>query len=268
MASNLKNENTLRIKLTMIGKVGIFSIASLLLISCQNGSGGFERGDFSGWFREFPKEYSGQIVTSPVRCGKYAARFEIRSGDRFWMGGNRTEIHEYFAKAPFHKEVWYGFSTFVPNDWPDLENRTVISQWHATPDKGEAYRSPPLAIRYIGGQLRVTGITSNKQIQKMNDGRWLSLYNDRGRWKKGGWNDWIFQVIWSWEQDGMVKAWLNDTQVIDYQGPIGYRDDAGPWFKMGIYRDDHDVPQILFHDEYRKGASFAEVNPSHCDRKK
>lgn len=250
--------------MTVIRKLSMFLIAPLL-ISCQSTLSGFEQGSFSGWFEEFPREYSGQIVTSPVRCGKYAARFEIRKGDRFWMGKYRSEIHEYFTKAPFHQAVWYGLSTFIPHDWQDLENRTVISQWHGTPDNGEVYRSPPLAIRYTGGRLTITGITSDKSIQKKNDGRRLQLYNDHGRWKKEVWNDWVFQVIWSWEQDGRVKAWLNGTKVVDYHGPIGYKDDAGPWFKMGIYRDDHDVPQVLIHDEYKRGNSFDDVDPSRCE---
>ena len=246
-------------------KISIFLIAPFFLISCGGTLNGFENGSFLGWFTEFPKKHSGQIVTSPVRCGKYAARFEIRKGDHFWIGGFRSEIHEYFAKAPYHEVIWYGFSTLIPHDWPELENRTVIFQWHGTPDKFELYRSPPLAIRYTGGQLTITGITSEKRIQEENDGRRLILYTDNGRWEKGVWNDWVFQVIWSWEQDGMVKAWLNGAQVVDYHGSIGYNDDAGPWVKMGIYRDDHNLSQVLFHDEYRRGKSLAEVDPTQCD---
>lgn len=250
---------------TMIKQLGFIIPALFLLASCEATLSGFEKGDFSGWFTEFPKWYSGQIVTSPVRCGRYAARFESRKGDKHWMGKYRSEVHEYFSKAPYNQSIWYGFSTFIPEDWPDLDSRTVISQWHATPDRGEIYRSPPLAIRYTGGQMTVTGIYSAERIQRRNDGDRLILYTHQGAWEKGIWNDWVFQVIWNWQRDGMVKAWLNGEQIVDYHGPIGYNDAAGAWFKMGIYRDDHDVPQVLYHDEYKRGKSFAEVDPRQCD---
>ncbi len=228
---------------------------------------GFETGDFSGWMKELAQPYSGQIVTSPVRCGSYAARFEIREGDvNPPVIGYRAEIHEllYFI-APIGSEQWYGFSTYIPLDWPDLDNRTVISQWHATPDLGEVWRSPPLAIRYTGGQLTVTGRYSAEPIQDENDGVPLDLYTPPGSLEKGVWHDWVFHVRWQYEGEGLVEAWLDDLQVIDYVGPIGYNDHLGLWFKWGIYRDDHPETQVLFHDDYRRGNSYEEVDPKGCD---
>ena len=228
---------------------------------------GFETGNFAGWMKELAQPYSGQIVTSPVRCGDYAARFEIREGDvQPPIIGYRTEIHEllYFI-APIGSEQWYGFSTYIPTDWPDLDNRTVISQWHATPDAGEVWRSPPLAVRYTGGRITVTGRYSIEPIQNENDGVMLDLYTHSDTFAKGVWHDWVFHVRWLYEDEGFVEAWLDDTQVVDYQGPIGYNDKVGVWFKWGIYRNDHPVTQVIFHDEYRRGNSHEEVDPGICE---
>jgi hypothetical protein len=230
---------------------------------------GFENADFYGWTKEFGQPYSGQIVTSPVRCGGYAARFEIREGDQAGpIGGYRTEVHELLHYiAPVGSEQWYGFSTYIPPDWPDLDNRTVIAQWHATPDllDGEVWRSPPLAIRTSGGQLTVTGRYSAEQTQTENDGVMLDLYTHPGTFEKGVWHDWVFHLKWQYDNQGFVEAWLDDTLVIDYQGPIGYNDHVGLWFKWGIYRDDHPVTQVIYHDEYRRGSNYDQADPSSCD---
>jgi len=226
---------------------------------------GFESGDFRGWSKEFSQSYSGQVVTSPVRAGKYAARFEIRGGDRAGLlGGYRAEIHEFPRHiAPLGSEKWYGFSIYVPRDWPELNNRTVIGQWHATPDllRGEVWRSPPLAIRYREGRLRVTARYSKERVQKENDGTRLELYSHPGEFAKGRWHDWVFHVKWAPNEDGFVEAWLDDRRIIDYRGPIGYNDLLGLWFKFGIYRDDHPTTQVLYFDDYRRGKSYDEVKP-------
>jgi len=246
-----------------------FVLVSTLVASCFPGNGhkGFETADFSGWMAELAEPYSGQIVTSPVRCGHYAARFEIREGDEGGpFDGYRAELHELLHYiAPVGSEQWYGSSTFIPEDWPDLDNRTVITQWHATPDAGEVWRSPPLAIRYSGGRITVDCRYSAEPIQTENDGTIVILYEETEPLEKGIWHDWIFHVRWSYAGDGLVEAWLGGVQVIDYDGPVGYNDNIGVWFKWGIYRDDHTLTQVLYHDEYRRGTSYEEVDPSNCD---
>jgi hypothetical protein len=93
----------------------------------------------------------------------------------------------------------------------------------------------------------------------------LDLYTHPGSFEKGVWHDWIFHVKWHYGNQGFVEAWLDDTQVIDYQGPIGYNDLLGSWFKWGIYRDDHPVTQAIYHDEYRRGGGYEQVDPGSCD---
>ena len=102
-------------------------------------------------------------------------------------------------------------------------------------------------------------------IQTANDGTIVILYEGPEPLEKGVWHDWIFHVRWSFAGDGFVSAWLDGVQVIDYEGPVGYNDRIGVWFKWGIYRDDHSEPQVIFHDEYRRGMSYEEVDPSNCD---
>ena len=116
----------------------------------------FETEDFSGWVRQFARSYSGQIVTSPVRAGQYAARFELRSDDpEVFDGGMRSEVmpssnDNYSGKFfdPVGSERWYGFSIFLPDDWVEDIAPEIVAQWHAQPDfnLGDNWQSPPLAI--------------------------------------------------------------------------------------------------------------------------
>jgi hypothetical protein len=227
-----------------------------LLAGCKH-LNGFEHGDFRGWIPEFPESYSGQIVEAPVRCGQYAARFEWRPGDIPWTGGYRAEINEYYVKATQGQPLWYAFSSWIPASW---QGEAVITQWHATPDPGEVWRSPPLALRYDGDRLRVTARTSPEPIQRDNDAPEWDLYVD-DQLPTEEWNDWVFRVVWSWEQDGSVAAWLNGVKVIDYIGPIGYNDIDGTYFKFGIYNQGVSFIQVIFHDEYRRGKTPSAVIP-------
>jgi len=220
---------------------------AITLSGCADlGNRGFEWGNFFAWLPEFSESYSGRIVESPVRCGKYAARFEHRPGDEPWTGGFRSELSEYFGKVDFNTPVWYAFSTYIPESF---QGEAIISQWHATPDAGEVWRSPPLALHYDGTMLRVTERNSDIRIQQDNDAHEQNLYVTS--LDKETWNDWVFRVVWSY-QLGSVDAWLNGTQVIEYEGPIGYNDTRGPFFKFGIYNQGVSHTQVIYHDEYSR----------------
>lgn len=222
---------------------------------------GFESGDLEGWSQELAGPWSA-VVVDEARCGRHAVRFEIRTGDAPEAStGFRAELHELLDHiAPVGSERWVAFSTLIPESWPDLDNRTVIAQWHATPDllDGEVWRSPPLAVRYVGGELTVTARASAEPVQLENDAPEEVLYRHPDL-EKGVWHDWIFHIVWSWEEDGLVEAWLDGEPVISRDGPVGYNDRVGTWFKWGIYRDDHPETQALLHDHYRRGPTAAAV---------
>ena len=226
------------------------------LFGCARlGNEGFEWGNFLGWLPEFPESYSGRVVDSPVRCGNYAARFEYRPGDEAWTGGYRSEVSESFGKAAFNRPVWYAFSTYIPDSY---RGEAVLSQWHATRDAGEAWRSPPLALRYDGRTLRVTARHSDILIQQENDAPEHNLHVTP--LEREAWNDWVFRVVWSHES-GSVDAWLNGAKVIEYRGPIGYRDRRGPYFKFGIYNQGVPHVQVVYHDEYYRSDNALPLRP-------
>jgi hypothetical protein len=218
----------------------------------------FESGDFSGWTKKFADLYSGQIVSNPVRGGRYAAKFELRTGDDTG-DGVRAEVKEEY-RAPFGREIWYSFSTLIPSEFPIVETPIIISQWHASEDPGEevAARSPILANRYGSGDLVIDIRFSSQRIQRTNDGISKVLYEQKS-FPKGVWHDFIYRICWSYHSDGLIDCWLDGKQIIGYRGPVGYNDGVGPYFKFGLYHHGGSKPFIIYHDEYRRGFSRIDV---------
>ncbi len=227
----------------------------------------FESGDLSGW-RDGGHccTDSTQVVTSPVRSGKYAVRNIVRDGNIPTpnpMGGNeRSEIMLNGAndqdKIPYSTDVWQGFSVYIdPRYQPNGSYRfNIIAQWHAATG-GD---SPILSLQYIYGGDFYIGIRST---EGSNQDKWI------GKATQGVWHDFIFNTRFDYRLSGnhYVRVWMdgNPDPVLDYGGPVGYDYDynTGPYLKMGIYRnkDIYSDTEIIYHDEYRRGTSCAEVNP-------
>jgi len=70
----------------------------------------------------------------------------------------------------------------------------------------------------------------------------------------------VFRIRFSPRADGLLQAWLNGRQVVDYRGATaypetpatGYDSPSRFYFKMGLYRDLMAQPMTIYLDEYRK----------------
>jgi hypothetical protein len=186
-----------------------------------------------------------------VRAGAGALRFEVRERDVAQIGGDgedteRTELREARTLWSRFGETWeYGFSMYVPPDFPILDLRLVTAQWKQR-CKIDCNRSPIVAQRYRQGVLFVTietpkGRETIGRYDGAVPGRWLDLrYRIR------------FSVF-----DGEVAAWVNGDQVADYRGPLGFPDDhPDVRFGFGLYRNRLTQPMVLYFDEYRKEQAF------------
>jgi hypothetical protein len=146
----------------------------------------------------------------------------------------------------------YSFSDFIPSDFPIVPIRLVIAQWkqdcnsHAPCDND----SPVVAVRYVSGVLRITRQNSRHQ---------QTLYETTES-LLGKWTDFRFQIRFTPREGGLIRAWINGAQVIDYRGVTAYPENAETgyanpshfYFKMGPYRDLMDAPMTIYIDEYRK----------------
>ena len=201
-----------------------------------------------------------EMQSTFARAGHGAVKITVRSRDIFEAGQNgnadseRDELLE--ARNLTSKEdltYEYSWSMYVPADFPIVPVRLVVAQWkqYCNDDsKPCSDDSPVLAVRYIGGILRITQDIDHKNF---------ILYEEK-RDLRGHWLDLRFQVCFTPQQIGRLKAWLDGRQVVDFTGvtanpqtaTTGYASPGFFYFKMGLYRNVMLQPMTIYLDEYRK----------------
>ncbi|NJL84322.1 MAG: hypothetical protein HC890_17895 [Chloroflexaceae bacterium] len=94
----------------------------------------FEQDDnLSQWIRDLCCDRSLKRVTSPVRSGEYAARFNLARQDPIVENSKRVEIKRYglFGAGT---ERWYGFSIYLPDNYESDRSFEIVAQWYSVPD--------------------------------------------------------------------------------------------------------------------------------------
>ncbi len=119
-----------------------------------------------------------------------------------------------------------------------------------------------MAQRCRNGRFYVTVRHSVERIVSNPDDVPEEVVFDTTKLPLGQWNDFVYQIRWSYRADGFVNAWLNGKQIISYRGPVGYNDEIGPVFNFGLYRDRSDKTYVVYFDCYRRGNSFRDVDPA------
>jgi len=60
-----------------------------------------------------------------------------------------------------------------------------------------------------------------------------------------------------------LQVWKNGKQIVDYKGALGFKDDEDEiYFKLGLYRDQMQVPMRIIYDRFRRGSNYEEVSIS------
>jgi hypothetical protein len=141
----------------------------------------------------------------------------------------------------------------LPQDFPIVPTRLVIAQWKQDCKSGDCIpENPVIALHYESGELNVTLQVGPKKI---------ALYS-RTEGIVNNWLDFRFEILFSRDQHGRIKAWLNDQQIVDYKGVTAYSKSYGYptpgrfYFKMGLYRDKMEQPMAIYLDEYKKQQLF------------
>jgi len=221
----------------------------------------FETGTFDGWsVKRLAGPHSAAIQSDVVRVGSRACRFELRPGD-YISQGHRAELRDPY-NVVWDEEVWYGFSTLIAPDF-DLPEKIgcVLAQWHDQAKLGDPSGKPPIAIRYRGNRLSITG-AYGQIAGPVPDIRyeWFSTID----FPKGVWHDFVFRVFWSRHGFSEIAAWRNKETLFEWRGPLAYEnEEQGPYFKLGVYWSPPGPrPLVVYHDNYSRGHSFAEVDPS------
>ncbi len=216
--------------------------------------------DFShinDWGHHFSYTHSARIISDPIDPDNKVLRMEIRQGDtyRTYTGDrHRAEVYETY-KAVFNQPIHYSFRVYVPEEWQFADVRSLIAQWHATPDKhlGEISRSPNLGIELHNNRFLIRGQTSNEVVNTHNkQGMHRYKYYESEPIKRNHWYKFDIFANWSHEDNGALIILIDDQEIVNFSGATSYYDCVGPYFKMGVYRDDTPETFVIYLDDYQR----------------
>ena len=195
------------------------------------------------------------FVPDPTGADRRVLAMTLRAGDMAGDGGRteRAELSEANAvHLPAGTPVWYGFSLYLPPDFPIVDRRLVVGQWKQGCGDCAADHSPAVANRYRGG---VFSITVDNAAGRQ------TLFQERAD-LRGRWRHLVYHIRLIPSPAGLLQVWLDGRSVVDYRGALGFADDReSVYFKLGLYRDRLAAPMTLLVARFRRGTSRAEVDP-------
>ncbi len=214
--------------------------------------GDFETGDRSQWSTaQMMGPDRVQVVTSPVRQGRYALRVEVRQGDNpIHASGNRNELVKFDGSSE-GREFYYGWSTLWPSDYPMTPTWQVFMQWHHPGSSG----APP--VRFVlGCSAADCGRPLPDTLFFIVDGKPLWTMAPV---TKGQWHDFTLHVKWSANPSiGFVELWYDGKLVVAkrYVRTMFNSSDTN-YLKMGLYRDAVTQPTaVLYQDGFVQATTF------------
>jgi hypothetical protein len=209
------------------------------------------------WTTARMEKSSFEIQSKIFHKGKRAVKITLRYGDKIEINkdkDNDTERDELMESRSLYAiediKYEYQFSLFLPDSFPIIPVRLVIAQWRQDcPFCSCENYSPILALRYVSGRLFITLQTDSERHD-------LYTTNEEIR---GRWLDFRFLIKFSKEKDGEVKSFINNKEVVDYEGVTSFSDDCRIlstknkyYFKMGLYRDRINESMTIYIDDYKK----------------
>jgi Polysaccharide lyase len=184
------------------------------------------------------------VVERPVAQGRYAARFEVRRGDR-WRDstGDRAELARDLGdrEGVVRRYSWWTmFDRRYPYD--ATHGWQIFTQWHST----RPGRVQPMVYLYASGDE--IGL---KTVESDAEGRPRpSVTRWRGPMRRGVWQRFAVQVRWSADAaQGQVTLWVDGRRVAAVRHVRTLVPGYGAFLKQGLYRSDRIVPPaVVFHD--------------------
>jgi hypothetical protein len=233
--------------------------------------GDFESGGLNGWSWDIARRESAEVVTQPVRRGRYAVRITLAPGDRAAskeraeLKVGDKEIERVHGRQG--EEIWYGWSLLIPADYADPpgDQFQILGQWHHRPppaaapnDRPQVKGPPPLALHLVAEEGRHYLVLIG-QASPTAPPRTLGALPIR----RGAWIDLVFHLKCSTGRNGFVAAWLDGRPFTagKIHGPTLYTP-VSNYLRLGLYRAKGVLTtNHVYFDEVRIGDSYQAVAP-------
>ena len=220
--------------------------------------GDFETGNFSQWTNGVQAKDASRIRidSSLTRQGRYAGRFEVRSGDNNVAGSGSGERSEVLVTTSLTdgyegREAYWAWSTYFPQTFDSPSGGwNAFTQFHHSGSTGQVNVHFAVNDKTRIG-LRVLGGDPSSPVRK--DFTLASL--ERGRWY-----DFVLHVKWSSNPSvGFVETWVNGQLVVPKTFTPTLYPGQGVYAKQGYYRSAYAGTTVLYHDGMRRGSTYDEV---------
>jgi hypothetical protein len=219
-------------------------------------SADYETGDLSQWSQVHAGGAWGnssvKVVTSPVRHGKYAAKFTLNAGKRAEVSANQRQTGGYPGE-----EWYYSWSTLipsVPNAATGWAEWTLITQWMDL-----LYQcSPPLQVHIRPG-TPPHFILSSRTLDNKNDCKPLGPAQewDLGPLQYDQWNDFTIHIKWSEDPSvGFVEMWRNRVEVVPLTHIRTLDTGGGVYMEQDVYRPDFSGTNVIYFDDLHRHDRF------------
>jgi hypothetical protein len=208
-------------------------------------AGDFESGNLNQWTgKQTVSADRLQIVSDPVRQGRFALRVLVRHGDDpINASGNRNEVWQQ-GRTEEGTETYYRWSTMFAPDFPSANDWQLFAQWHQPED---CCGSPPIQFYVYGEEIRFTVSTGQTLV-------W------RTPLQRGAWHDFVLHVRFSNDaRVGFVELWYDGEHVL----PKTYAATrANDYLKLGLYRSEAITADgVLYQDGMIRGDTLEDVMP-------
>lgn len=174
-------------------------------------------------------------VADPQDVNRMSLRFALRSSDPLTAGSYRCETA--FSPGPtglpIRSVFWHAFAVFIP-DWRNTTDEQQLAQWHAGDTSG---LQPIYALLVRDGQMRLVLRYSTADSPTSSTVRTQVLWSSTS-WQPKQWFTFVTKakVSANSADDPFIQTWVNGSQVVNYRGPVGYRQPtAQPYVKHGVY---------------------------------
>lgn len=229
-------------------------------------SSDFETGDLGEWSSVQACPGGVTVVTSPVRSGHHAARFSVADDDTnakcaaVPTDNPRAQLVGPFGLFKPGDDVYVGFSTFFPSDFPTIPANgwLMFHEDYGPPFNG----SPTMELDVFGDRL---GMWSEQNgVEKQ-----IWLASDAIH-KGTAWEDIVLHILWSTDPTvGFVEIWLDGVQQTFQDGQ--QREHLATFVPTvnglldSVYMNEYrkagvDLGTVvLYHDDIRVGRTYVSV---------
>jgi hypothetical protein len=211
----------------------------------------YESGNLRQWSQVQALPGRVSVVRTPVRQGRFAARFVVRPGDDpINSSGERAEV----AAATGEVEgttSWWAWSTLFPGAFRATGRWNVFTQWHHTGTtcpppvsfEVDASVQPARLVLHVRGGA-FDPVTCHPAAER----RWSFAPLRRGRWY-----DIRFHVRWSANPAvGLVALRVNGRQVVRATRIATLYPGQAVYVKQGYYRSPAGFSTFVLHDAMRR----------------